>query len=467
MRGDSRRPTKGVRMRSDGSPSTAEPPFRVARALKLGSFHIGSSLSDLLTSAVWNRVLIADLGVAAWPVALLSALRYLLTPLVLWAGHRSDTRPILGSYRVAYIWLGRLLMLLSLPLLPPSLVLLGADAASPLGWGMALASFLLYGVGTLISGAPFLALVHDSAPYARRGQAVGIVQIMLVVSFAFIPIVYARLMPTYTAEDFARLVWIGMAGAALFWVWSVWGEERPRDAATDQMVKPPALSLRATLSTLWADVSARRYAIFLATSAFFAFMQDAMLEPFGGDVFGLAAGETTRFNAYWGTGVLLAMLATLALTRRRRPDQQVATTAWGLIGLGLALLALGVASWLRLERLLVPVLFLFGIGFGVFTVGGVSLLMAVNVEGQAGSYLALWSAIQLVARGAGIAMGGIVRDVGMALSGEAHLAYALLFAIEALGVLASVWLLARVGVDRFAARRSIASTQPAPAMIAE
>ncbi len=453
-------------MRSDLSSAT-EPSFRVARALKLGSFHIGSSLSDLLTSAVWNRVLIADLGVAAWPVALLSALRYLLTPLVLWAGHRSDTRPILGSYRVAYIWLGRLLMLLSLPLLPTSLVLLGEDATSAPGWGLALTSFLLYGVGTLISGAPFLALVHDSAPYARRGQAVGIVQIVLVVSFAFIPILYARLMPTYTAQSFQRLVWIGMAGAALFWLWSVWGEEQPRAAVVDRAARPPAPSLRTTLAALWADVGARRYAAFLATSAFFAFMQDAMLEPFGGDVFDLTVGETTRFNAYWGMGVLIAMVATLALTRRRRPDQQVTTTGWGLIGLGLSLLALGAAAWLRLEALLIPILFLFGIGFGVFTVGGVSLLMAVNVEGQAGSYLALWSAIQLVARGAGIAMGGVVRDVGQAISGEAHTAYALLFLIEAMGLLASVWLLTRAEVDRFAARRSVAPAGLAPTVMME
>ena len=92
--------------------------FSVWRSLKLGSFHMGSSFADLLTSAVWNRVLIADLGVAAWPVALLSALRYFLAPLTLWAGRRSDTTPILGSRRVAYIWLGRLLMLLALPLLP-------------------------------------------------------------------------------------------------------------------------------------------------------------------------------------------------------------------------------------------------------------------------------------------------------------------------------------------------------------
>ena len=88
---------------------------------------------------------------------------------------------------MAYIWLGRLLMLLALPLLPLSTVAIGRDPGSVLGWGLAVVSFLVYGTGTLISGAPFLALVHDSAPYDRRGQAVSIVQIMLVVSFAFIP----------------------------------------------------------------------------------------------------------------------------------------------------------------------------------------------------------------------------------------------------------------------------------------
>ena len=98
--------------------------------------------------------------------------------------------------------------------------------AQPLGWALAVLSFVVYGAGTLISGAPFLALVHDSAPYDRRGQAMGIVQLMLVVSFAFIPAIYARLMPVYDPAAFTRLVLIGIGGAAFFWFVSVVGEER-------------------------------------------------------------------------------------------------------------------------------------------------------------------------------------------------------------------------------------------------
>lgn len=440
------------------SDDTIERAFSVRRSLKLGSFHIGSSLSDLLTSAVWNRIMIADLGVVAWPVALLSALRYLLAPLTLWAGHRSDTRPIMGSHRVAYIWLGRFLMLLSLPLLPLATDAIARNTSSIVGWGLALSSFLLYGVGTLVSGAPFLALVHDSAPYERRGQAISIVQFVLVVSFAFIPAFYARIMPNYDSALFVRLVLVGLMGAAVFWLFAVRGEERPRHVSDRPQAAP---SFRAAFGNLWSDAYTRRYAVFLAASAFFAFMQDAVLEPFGGDVFDLSAGETTRFNAYWGTGVLVAMVGTLFITRHKRPDQQVRTTSLGLALLGLPLLLLALTALLEVSALVMPVLVAFGLGFGIFTVGGVSLLMAMSAEEQAGSYLALWSVVQLVARGAGIAAGGLVRDIALNLCGQFNLAYAAVFLIEAVGLWLAIGLLHRVDIKSFVVRH----TTPSPSRI--
>ncbi len=413
-------------------------------------------MTDVLLSGVWNRVMITDLGVAAWPVSLLLAARYLLAPLALWAGHESDTHPLFGSRRTAYIWLGRLMMLLALPLLPLSVGLI-AEGDARLGWLLATVSLLVYGTGTSISGAPFLALVHDSAPYERRGQAVSIVQFMLVVSFAFIPVIFSRIMPDYDQASFWRLVIFGMIGAAFFWVVSVLGEER-RARRIGAMPPRPAPgsktpSLRATLSGIWSDQRTRRYALFLGVSAFFAFMQDAVLEPFGGDVFGLTVGETTRFNAYWGAGVLISMVATYGLTRKRQPDQQVSTTAWGLLLLGLSIALLSVAAVRESLVMVVPVLIFVGVGFGVFTVGGVSLLMAVTTAEKAASYLALWSVIQLVSRGLGIAAGGVVRDLANTLSGQIAVAYAAVFAIEAMGLLFSIWLLRRVDIRGFAEGR--------------
>ena len=420
------------------------------KSIKLGSFHIGSSIADLLTTAIWNRIMIVDLGMVAWPVSLLTAVRYLLAPLTLWAGHRSDTHPILGSRRIAYIWLGRFLMLLSLPLLPISTIILAREGSALNGWTLAVVSFLLFGVGTLISGAPFLALVHDSVPYIHRGKAIGIVQFMLVVSYAFIPAIFALLMPTFTPEGFLQLILISLVAAAIFWFVSVLGEER-RGKVEVQAGK--AQSFRHIYQAILADHRTRLYGLFLGASAFFAFMQDAILEPFGGDVFGLAVGETTRFNMFWGAGVLVGMLGTLIRSRRLQPHQQVRTTMYGLALMGTFLLGIAWIAATESFPWLPFILILFGLGFGIFTVGGVSLLMAMSHPDQAASYLALWSVIQLFTRGAGIAVGGILRDLAMSLTGRFASAYAWVFLIEALGLISSILILRKVDVAGFASTR--------------
>ena len=419
--------------------------FRFLRTVKIGTFHIGSSAVDLLVSGVWNRVMIVDLGMAAWPVALLSALRFFLAPLSLWAGHRADTHPIRGSRRLAYIWIGRALVLVSLPLLPLSTGLIASG--SEYGWLLALLTFVLFGSGILISGPAFLALVYDSTSYNRRGLAISIVQFILILSFAFLPLVFARMMPTYDLQDFLRLSLIIAVGAGLIWFFSVWREERP------VKIEPREdKGVREAFSGILADKRARRYAVFLGASAFFVFMQDAVMEPFGGDVFGLPVGETTRFNAFWGSGVLLGMVVTILFTRRWRPDQQVGTTMWGLGLLALPLIALGGSAWTANLAMVRPLLVLFGIGVGIFSVGGVSLLMAMSVEAQAAAYLALWSMIQLASRGAGIAAGGLLRDAALAVTGSFASTYGLVFWVEALGALACIWLLRRADVAGFVSK---------------
>jgi len=85
----------------------------------------------------------------------------------------------------------------------------------------------------------------------------------------------------------------------------------------------------------------------------------------------------------------------------------------------------------------------------VYTVGGVSLLMAMTTEKAAGAYLGLWTMTQLVSRGLGIGLGGVVRDVGLSLTGSLPLAYASVFALEAVGLVVCIGLLARLDVIGF------------------
>jgi BCD family chlorophyll transporter-like MFS transporter len=270
--------------------------FSVWRSLKIGSFNLGSALVDILTASVWNRVMITDLGAGATPISLLLALRYLLAPLSIWAGFRSDTKPIGGLRRTPYIWIGRALMLLAVLLLPISLSQLSIDLGNPIGWVLAVAIFIAYGAGTAISGGPYLALIHDRTPAAKRGLAMSIAQTQLLLGFAISPIVFGRLLPTYSAEQFQALAIMTGVTAALFWFFSIWREDRKVTAdESDQQEERPRLGVM--VKQMWADRRARRFAIFLSLGAIASFAQDAVLEPFGGDVFGMTGGRTTRCPA--------------------------------------------------------------------------------------------------------------------------------------------------------------------------
>jgi len=70
--------------------------------------------------------------------------------------------------------------------------------------------------------------------------------------------------------------------------------------------------------------------------------------------------------------------------------------------------------------------------------------MAGDHAAKAASYLALWSVIQLISRGLGIAAGGLLRDLFNLLSQQINVAYALVFLVEAMGLLVCIPLLRRV-----------------------
>src|SRR5687768_3092560 len=100
--------------------------------LKLGTFHIGSTMADVLGSGVWNRIMIENLGYAATPVGLLLALRYFMAPLAVWAGEKSDLPGWRGYRRLPWVWIGRLMMIAGYILIAFSTVALVSSGS--IGW---------------------------------------------------------------------------------------------------------------------------------------------------------------------------------------------------------------------------------------------------------------------------------------------------------------------------------------------
>ncbi len=430
------------------------PTFRAlnyGRTLRLAVFQIGSAIADILVTSVWNRIMIKELGMDATPVGFLIALRYLLAPLSLWAGFWSDTRPIFGLHRTPYIWLGRGLMAASYPLLALSLNRFNLDRADPLGWSMAVICFLMYGTGTLLSGSPFLSLVRDTAPIKQRGLALSAIETALLIAFAIVGFTFSQLVKTYDPAHFWQITLGAMGVSALCWFVAIVGIER-RETMPARPVETPTFNFARTFGKVWRDPATRQFFVFLGLATLAAWMQEAILEPFGGEVFKQSLEQTTRYSAYWQTATVITLLITGFLLRRRAPEQLIRVTqvGLGLMALGMALFA--VSAFAAREWVLLLGLFLYGAGFGIYTFGGFSLLAAMTSDAEAGTYLGLWTICILLSRGLGIFLGSLLRDIGHWLTPSPEISYGLVFALSALGLAASVFLLARVDVMGFARR---------------
>lgn len=437
----------------------------VSRNVKIGFFHLGSGMADVLATGVWNRIMISDLGFAAGPVSLLLSLRYFLAPLGIWAGRMSDKHRVLGFRRLFWIWLGRLLMVVSTVMLGVSTAqLVGGGDVSPMLWLAIGGSLVTFSLGNALSGSTFLALVYDRAPESQRGRAVGIVWTFLLLGFTLGGVFFGLALPstegvdglTFTAGDLQNLFIMAALIFTGLWFFSLVGEERRYLArATDAPVSGSNeiddRSFWNDLSLVWRDRSMRFFLFYLVGSMFFAFSQDVILEPFAADVFDMPAQVTNRFAAYWGGTAIVGSLVFLWLSRRFTwmTNTRMSQAGTAIILLTFALLT--ACAWLEIRALVTPGLILLGLGLGLWNIGTLGLMMDFSPVGSAGTFLGFWTLCVTLARGGGVASGGLSRDVWQQVTGQPHISYGMVFAIGVLGLGLSLWALSRVNVGAFKA----------------
>ncbi|MDE2636012.1 MAG: PucC family protein, partial [Chloroflexota bacterium] len=164
--------------------------------------------------------------------------------------------------------------------------------------------------------------------------------------------------------------------------------------------------------------------------------------PFAGQVFGMEAYITNRFAAYWGGMAILGSFASLILLRRSAACNHGNMSQAGVMALMLAYIVFAISSLAEIRPLVTPGLILLGIGLGVWNIGTLGLMMDLSPAGRAGTFLGFWTLCVTFARGAGVAGGGIARDLMLALSGEHTVAYGAVFCLGFIG-LACAWVVLR------------------------
>ena len=427
--------------------------MRRSRLLRLGLFQLAAGSTSVIFLGVVNRVMRVELGLDLFLVSLLVGGGHYLGALVaLPFGHFSDAHPLAGYRRSLYALGGGLVTALLLAAAPFVVVWL-AEHQTPLAWVLGFLFFLLEGISTYLAGTAYLALIADQTTERERGPATGVVWTMLMVGIIVTGIGAGRIMGHYTFPAFVALAVTGAALAAVLAAVALHGQERrlaPAGAAPTPAAQP---RLRESLRVLLSSRAARWFGAFLVLAMFSFFMYDVLLEPFGGEVFGLSPSVTTRFNSYLGTGVILGMLLGGMALIPRFGKTRITAVGCGLMAVGFGLLAYtGVAAQPRMLSLAITLL---GFGSGLFTVGGVALMMDMTTAGHTGLFAGAWTLTQAVAKGPAAIVGGGLVSLFLSLGATAAQAYAAVFALEGLGVLLSLLFLARVGVQSF--RREVGS----------
>ena len=385
------------------------------RILRLALFQVSVGLAAVLLNGTLNRVMIVELGVPTWIVALMIALPLLIAPFRALIGYRSDThKSVLGWRRVPYIWFGTMAQFGGLAIMPFALILLSSPTAFNAGLAASCLAFLLTGAGMHVTQTAGLALATDLAPEGKRPAVVALLYTMLLIGMMAAAFAVGNLLADFST---LRLIQVIQGAAALTMalnITALWKQEARNVAITAPNIARPSFA------DMWNGFAAQQGSKRLLTAVGFgamAFaMQDALLEPYGGEVLGLSVGLTTSLTGAWSLGALLAF----ALCARRLPlgadplRLAGAGIVAGIAAFFLTLFAAPFGSTLMLFGGAVGI----GFGAGLFSVGTMIAAMSLMKDGAAGIALGAWGAVQASCAGLGVALGGIMRD------GVAYLALA-------------------------------------------
>lgn len=394
------------------------------RLLRLSLFQATAGMALVLLNGTLNRVMIVELGVAAWLVSLMVALPLVFAPFRALIGFRSDQhRSFLGWRRVPYIWIGTLLQFGGLAIMPFALLVLSGDGQGPM-WGGAVGAalaFLLVGAGMHTAQTAGLALATDLAPDAARPRVVALLYVMLLLGT-----VVSALLFSWLLQDFSHLRLIQVIqGSAVVTVGlnvlALWKQE-PRVPAETRHDRP-----RIPFREAWAGFDRggriRRLLVTVGIGTAAFGMQDILLEPYGGEVLRLGVAQTTLLTALLAGGTLAAFGWSARSLARGANVYRLASL--GLLVGVLAFCAVIFSAPLQSVALFRVGTALIGFGGGLFAVGSLVAVMALSGKDHYGMALGAWGAVQACALGGGIAVGGLIRDVVSALAVDGALGTAL------------------------------------------
>lgn len=414
--------------------------MRISQIIRLSAVHIAVALTLLPIDSTLNRIMISELSIPASLVALLIAVPYLLSPMQMWIGALSERAPLWGWRRSPYIMIG-LIMCASGAALSPQAAFAIHEG---LWWGIPLGfvAFGAWGLGFNFSTVSYLSLATELSGPGQRTKVVGIMWFSLILSMIIGGILFAQSIDPYTHERLITSFYM-ICGIALgIGTLGVIGlEPRYREVVVEHK-----LSMRATWQLISQNPQAKYFFGYLIILLIAILSQDVLLEPYAADIFAVSPAETTRYTSFWGMAFLVALLITSPLTNRfgLKP-----TAGAGAIIAASGLATIILAGLLYRVDLLIPGLAIFGFGAGLSTATNLALMFDMTVAGQVGVFIGAWGVADALARLGGTVLSGVIRDIIVYGLGSKLGGYTLVFLIEMILLIISVFMLRHIRVDMF------------------
>lgn len=420
--------------------------------IRLAGLPLSITLITILAGSVINRVMVVELGLPVTLAGLFIAVPLLVAPLRIWLGYVSDAYPLLGLRREPYLILGAALSGIGAAL--AVILVLNIQSIVSLGAVATLMTLIVYGIGRNLANNTFQALIADMfAPGVPRSRAANLYEVVKMIGLiAGAGIVSQALRPYSPARLTAVVIVIGVL-AILFSVIAAVRQEPRTEAMRRATVTARATAFWPTFrNLLWRDPTARLFFFVVTLTLLGTQMQDVLLEPYAGLVFGLDVSATTRLTMFWGLGTLISILLSgliliklLGLLRLFR------------VGIALLLILfplLIVAGMLRSVALLQLTVLLLGLGTGLSAASLLAYMVQFTTLKRAGLMVGVWGVGHQLGRALASLLGGVLVDGMKWVTGNNYIvSYGTAFVLEAVLLLVAMVAIGRLHIETAEALR--------------
>lgn len=417
--------------------------------VRLGLVQMALGAIVVLTTSTLNRLMVVELAQPAALAGLLVALHYGIQITRPNWGFRSDT----GNSRTLWIILGMATLALGGMLAAYGVVVMGKNFS--VGLAISFLAYALIGVGVGASGTSLLALLATGTAPNRRAAAATITWLMMIAGIALTAGMVGAFLDPYSEQLLLKIVAVVSLSAFAITCLAVWGIERRTTFAERSRDDTPFLM---GLRQVWSEPAAKLFTIFVFLSMTAYFMQELILEPYAGLVFGFSPGQSTSLSGAQNGGVFLGMLTVGIAASGFKIGSLRNWVIAGCILSAVALLSITALGLAREVSLLTPAVVFLGFSNGMFAVAAIGAMMQLAGTGRSareGTRMGLWGAAQAIAAGFGGLIGAATVDV-LRLSMNDAPAFGTVFILEAVLFLAAAVMAAAI-IEREVGRSTVGS----------